>query len=554
MDVKIYSALKRNAKGQNGGNDMKKWKRTTGLVLSAVLAAGLCACGNGGQNAGKSSVPFNQTGYPIVNDKVTIKVMAPNWGNVKDFNELADVKEYEELTNVHVDWQYFTGDASEKLSLAFAAKNNIPDLFLMADMSSSTVDKYGEDGVLMAVEDLISQYAPNVQKAIEEDVDGRKMATAANGHMYAIPSLFRSPMEKIRGISFINEEWLEKLNLHMPSTTDELYRTLAAFKEQDPNGNGEADEVPLTLYWDNNTSGVASLFGAWGVSSAYTGAGGSCMSGPFFVKNKKVVVSNMQDEYKEAVKFFHQLYSEGLMNIDAFTGDKKSIAARIKAEPYTAGMFNDWDGTIAGPFAKSSQTYTAMSPLKGPKGEQNMFKPVYGVFANNYIAANTQYPEIVMRWADGTADPDTSYKWNKGPGNYQVINGKYQTGLKDEVGGVANNYAFPVMGITESWFTEHVDLLNQPQDAYKGKINEMCMPYATMMTVEHLRYQSEERKVLEANLPQIIEYSKQKEAEWITKGSIDEEWDKHIQQLKSMNIEEIQKIMQTAADRWNETE
>lgn len=80
------------------------------------------------------------------------------------------------------------------------------------------------------------------------------------------------------------------------------------------------------------------------------------------------------------------------------------------------------------------------------------------------------------------------------------------------------------------------------------------MPYATMMTVEHLRYQSEERKVLEANLPQIIEYSKQREAEWITKGSIDEEWDKHIQQLKSMNVEEIQKIMQTAADRWNETE
>ena len=536
---------------------MKKgMKRAMAIGMAAVMALGVTACGTskGSTESKSAEAGFHKTGYPIVDEKVTIKVMAPNWGNVKDFNELQDIKEYEELTNVHVDWQYFTGDASEKLSLAFAAKNNIPDLFLMADMSTSTVDKYGEDGVIMPVEDLIEEYAPNIQSAIAEDVDGRRMATAANGHMYAIPSLYRSPMEKIRGISFVNQGWLEKLNLPVPSTTDELYQTLKAFKEQDPNGNGAADEVPLMIYWDGNTRGVASLFGSWGVSSAYTGAGGSCMAGPFFVKDNKVVVSNTQDAYKDAVKFFHKLYSEGLMNTDAFTGDEKNIKARIKSDPYVAGMFNDWDCTSAGAFAKSSQDYIEMAPLKGPKGEQNMFKPVFGVFANNYVAANTEYPEIVMRWVDGTADPDTSYKWNKGPGNYQVINGKYEAVLKDEVGGIPNNYAFPVMGITEKWHQEHVGLANQPQDSYKVKINEMCLPYATMMTVEHLRYNSSERKILEATLPQIIEYSKQKEAEWITKGNIDEEWDAHLQQLKSMNIDEIQQIMQTASDRWNQVD
>lgn len=533
----------------------KDIKRIIAIGLSVAAAFGLTACGGnagkGGQESLSASAGFHETGYPIVDEKVTIKVMAPNWGNVKDFNELQDVKEYEELTNVHVDWQYFSGDASEKLSLAFAAQNNIPDLFLMSDLPTSTVDKYGEDGVLMPVEDLIEKYAPNIKKAINEDKDAKRLATAENGHMYTIPSLFRSPMEKIRGVSFINSVWLEKLNLPIPSTTEELYRTLVAFKEQDPNGNGQADEVPFMTYWDGDTNGVASLFGAWGVSSAYTGQGGSCTAGPFFVKDNKVVVSNMQDAYKDAIKYFNKLYSEGLMNIDAFTGDKANIKARLKQEPFIGGMFNDWDSTAAGPFAKSSQNYVEMLPLKGPTGEQNMTKPVYGVFANNYIAANTKYPEVVMRWADGTADPDLSYQWNLGPGNYQVNNGKYEAVLKETITTVANNYAFPVMGVTENWYAEHVGLDNQPQQAYKAKINEMCLPYASMMTVEHLRYSAEERRVLEATLSQIVEYSKQKEAEWITKGNIDQEWDAHIQQLKNMNIEEIQKIMQAAAERWS---
>ena len=42
------------------------------------------------------------------------------------------------------------------------------------------------------------------------------------------------------------------------------------------------------------------------------------------------------------------------------------------------------------------------------------------------------------------------------------------------------------------------------------------MPYASMMTVEHLHYTEEQRKTLEAVLPQIVDYSKQKEAEWVT--------------------------------------
>ena len=45
---------------------------------------------------------------------------------------------------------------------------------------------------------------------------------------------------------WFNYDWLEKLGLEEPQTTEELYEVLKAFKTQDPNGNGKANEIPLT--------------------------------------------------------------------------------------------------------------------------------------------------------------------------------------------------------------------------------------------------------------------------------------------------------------------
>lgn len=540
----------------------KQFKKAAAVLTAVTLVAGLAACGGSETaNAPAEETGVNDTGFPIVNEKITIKVMAPNWDNSRDYNEKKVIQQYEEKTNIHVEWTYFTGDASEKLSLAFAARDNMPDAFLMADLPTSTVDKYGADGVILPVEDLIEQYAPNIKAAIDEDTDGRKLATAADGHMYAVPSLYRSPAEQIRGIQFINKQWLDKLGLAVPTTTDEYYNVLKAFKEQDPNGNGEADEIPLLMKWDSNMDGIASLFGSWGVSSAYTGAGGSCEAGPFFIKGGKVVVSNMQEEYKEAVKYFNKLYTEGLINVDTFTGEAKAIEAKAKTEPYSVGSYVGWSPTKAGVFSETVNVYTAIPPLKGPTGEQNVFKPVYGVFANNYISATSKHPKAVIRWMDGTADPDVSYEWNSGMVGEAIekVDGKWRKLPIPEGEDAATFrgkevYNFPVMGVTTRWFKETVNLADDPQTAQRIQDTELYMPYASMMTVEHLHYTEEQRKTLEAVLPQIVDYSKQKEAEWVTNGNIDEEWDAHIQQLKNMNIDEVQKIMQEASDYWDSIE
>ena len=72
------------------------------------------------------------------------------------------------------------------------------------------------------------------------------MSTAPDGHIYALPQWADCYHCTYPDKLWINSTWLKKLNLQMPKTTEELRTVLRAFKTQDPNGNGKADEIPMT--------------------------------------------------------------------------------------------------------------------------------------------------------------------------------------------------------------------------------------------------------------------------------------------------------------------
>ena len=60
----------------------------------------------------------------------------------------------------------------------------------------------------------------------------------------------------------VRQDWLDKLSLSMPSTTDEFHQMLLTFQEQDANGNGTADERYIGLLGsDFQTTGVGQWFG-----------------------------------------------------------------------------------------------------------------------------------------------------------------------------------------------------------------------------------------------------------------------------------------------------
>ena len=96
---------------------------------------------------------------------------------------------------------------------------------------------------MIPLEDLIEEYAPNFKKLMEEDPTIRSSITTPDGHIYALPGLDHNPTSKTP-IMWLNGRWLEALGMDKPSTMDEFYELLKAFKEKDPSGVG--DVIPLT--------------------------------------------------------------------------------------------------------------------------------------------------------------------------------------------------------------------------------------------------------------------------------------------------------------------
>ncbi|HML45440.1 MAG TPA: extracellular solute-binding protein, partial [Clostridia bacterium] len=101
-----------------------------------------------------------------------------------------------------------------------------------------------EEGVIIPLDGLIADYAPNLTKIYEESPDAKKQATLDDGANYYFPFLRLEPESKAGG-PILRKDWLEKLGLDLPVTMDDWHDMLVAFRDNDPNGNGEADEIPF---------------------------------------------------------------------------------------------------------------------------------------------------------------------------------------------------------------------------------------------------------------------------------------------------------------------
>lgn len=67
-----------------------------------------------------------------------------------------------------------------------------------------------------------------------------------------------------RDSRWASTRWLDRLGLPMPDDIDQFHETMRAFKERDPNGNGEADETLVIFHWVDQFS-LAHLLHPFGV-------------------------------------------------------------------------------------------------------------------------------------------------------------------------------------------------------------------------------------------------------------------------------------------------
>ena len=133
----------------------------------------------------------------------------------------------------NIDVQFVPVQRSEevtKLNVLMASNTDVPDIVFVYD--SSVFYRYAQQGGLTDVGELIDQHGPNLKKFLGEDT---LKFGQVEGQQFAVPG-----KRAITGrySSYIRQDWLDKLGLPAPKTTDELYTTLKAFKDKHPGGLG----------------------------------------------------------------------------------------------------------------------------------------------------------------------------------------------------------------------------------------------------------------------------------------------------------------------------
>jgi len=330
---------------------------------------------------------LNLEGFPVVNEPVTITVFGARDPNHAEWKDVRVLQEYEKMTNVHMEYQEVPNDGfTEKKQLLFAA-NELPEVFIRPGFTSAEITMYGvESQQLIQLDSLIEQYAPNFMKVMQEDPSIREAITASDGHIYTLPSVDFSASGHISFKQWINTEWLKAVGMEEPTTTDELKEVLRAFKTEDPNGNGEQDEIPLGI---RQTSSIYSLGGSFGLEFQ--------MRDTYNMVDGKLHNWLCDDEFKEYLQFLNELYEEGLLWPDYYKDDLPSWRSNLAAAAYGA-MYMPYTDV----FMNVEDQYTGFDALTGPKGA-NIWSDVIssttviGAFA---ISNTCQNPEAAMRWVD----------------------------------------------------------------------------------------------------------------------------------------------------------
>ena len=370
-------------------------KKFLALALAIVTVLSLCAACSGGTGMGTG---IGGKGGKDGADKsgITLTIGLPTNAMVLDYDANALTKYLEEQTGYNLEFHVYSGgsDVATQISTTVAAQQKLPDIIMGITLGDGVITRYGEDGYFIDLAPYLEdrekskvwweRLEENFSEYEQKDIL-RKMTEPESGAIYALPTLETSLVDTIDYQVWINKTWLDKLNLQAPTTVDELYTVLKAFKEQDPNGNGKADELPL---FGSQSAGLGADVVNWLVNQFL-----------YFNDRKPWAVSDdgklsapyVTNEYREAMKFVRKLIKEGLMQDSCFTTGSSDMQ-RITTPASGTALCGIFVGHLTLHASMNNEVLYQYEPLKPLKGQycvvnDNTFR------RNIYITSDCANPD-----------------------------------------------------------------------------------------------------------------------------------------------------------------
>jgi putative aldouronate transport system substrate-binding protein len=545
------------------------------LVLSPIFGAGRQAAPAATGATAVTSAPGQ---FPLARDRAQLSVLTQKAAYLSDFNNNHATQRYESLTNVRVIYTSVPQVGAREATNLLIAAGEYPDIIMSAGMNAADEMNYGSQGIFIPINDLIQNHAYWANEAFRRYPELPAALIQPDGNIYGLPNINEAFHTFYTMKAWINENWLRTLNLRVPATTEEFYQVLSAFKTQDPNRNGRADEIPMMGHYQLNTPRTD----PWNFllnSFVYFDPQTTKASGFLELVNRRVGFVPIQDDYREGLRYIARLVSEGLLDPASFTQNVNQVK-QIGTNPdaQLIGVFTDfvWWNTVGynrETADRRADNYPALAPLRGPRGVQNT--PLTAVPFNVAFAHITDHcrdPILAFRWLDGLYNEDVTRDiqfgtkgvyWDNPASGAQGINRKpalhrilqpFPSDVEDPGSArnvlLGNRHSDLRLGEQADWANPETQFAQEPK-LFQETNEKYAQHFPQGRNVPEILYFTPQENQDYLRLrEQINTYTRENLVAFITGNrNLDRDWAAYINEFQRLELNRYLQMVQTAYDR-----
>lgn len=537
---------------------MKK-RLLSALLCVAMIASLVVGCGAKEEAPAaeapaateEAAAPEKEPGtYPIVDEAITVKGLVVNAGAITG-EDRSVWKSVSEITNVNFEWTVIDLEALN----TFLAGDWDFDFIHYRNLDSAIINDYGVLGGKFANYKDYAALMPNLQQTFKDFPEAEKAVTETNGEIYELPFIeIAATSTQVR--PYYRTDLLEKYDIPVPTTTEELYQALKTYKEKNGTAGFSGYALNETNYWGTM------LYSAFGTSVQ-----------PDFEDDGtgKVVFNRTSEQYKHYLEYMAKLYKEGLIQPEYMTNDN-AVALGLASEGATFCYGTEAHGLGADVFEDGEFALSVMAPLTSEySDDQEILRQLTVAKGGMFLNAESEYLEELVQVFDimyateeiveGSGLHGMSFCYGIDGVDYiKHEDGTYDFVWPEEYASSTEyTYGEVIWDITgratdlEGYITSSPGNAQARQIGFRDNVFPYACDASKVFPTSFLKLETDEQDVITTRYTDISTYVTEMRDKFI-QGVVDVEagWEDYCNAIEQMHIDEVLEVYQAAYDRWNQ--